>query len=392
MNEKNIEHYFTAVRIALTLIIVVNTVISCSLLTGASVRVLLLLALFTGSISLKEIVKKRAKKWFLLASVIIVCVILAICGTKTIMLGVLTALEIISFIRPSVLWYFTPLVMSLVNKDSDPSAHLTITLLLSIIYIQHDHIVEYYHKRTKEDDANEQMLKHDIGRKETEMKAELQRSLLTAENQVLEERALLSQTLHDKLGHNINGSVYQLEAVKLLMEKDPEKSKTMIQAVIDQLRTGMDEIRAILRNKRPEKHRLAAAQLENLCEDCRTKGIDAKLEKEGEMSLVPEKYLEIILDNCFEAVSNSLKYSGCSKILIKICVMNKFVRCSISDNGNGCTNVTDGMGISGMRRRVRQVNGILEINPEMGFMVNMILPLSSSEEGQNGKNQDNNSR
>ena len=176
------------------------------------------------------------------------------------------------------------------------------------------------------------------------------------------------------------------------MEKDPEKSKTMIQAVIDQLRTGMDEIRAILRNKRPEKHRLAAAQLENLCEDCRTKGIDAKLEKEGEMSLVPEKYLEIILDNCFEAVSNSLKYSGCSKILIKICVMNKFVRCSISDNGNGCTNVTDGMGISGMRRRVRQVNGILEINPEMGFMVNMILPLGSSEEGQNGKNQDNNSR
>ena len=137
----------------------------------------------------------------------------------------------------------------------------------------------------------------------------------------------------------------------------------------------MDEIRAILRKKRPEKHLLAAAQLEKLCEDCRAKGIAASLFTEGELSSVPENYLEIILDNSFEAVSNSLKYSGCTEIKINICVMNKFVRCSIADNGRGCAEVADGMGISGMRRRVRQVNGILEIEPDMGFKVNMLLPL-----------------
>lgn len=35
----------------------------------------------------------------------------------------------------------------------------------------------------------------------------------------------------------------------ILIEKEPETSKKMIQAVIDQLRGGMDEIRVILRKE-----------------------------------------------------------------------------------------------------------------------------------------------
>ena len=104
-------------------------------------------------------------------------------------------------------------------------------------------------------------------------------------------------------------------------------------------------------------------------------GVEADLQIEGELSGVPEKYLEIILDNAFEAVSNALKYAKCSKIEIKIHVMNKMLRCRIADNGVGCGEMIDGMGISGMRKRVRSVNGILDFETEMGFAVNMLLPL-----------------
>ena len=199
--------------------------------------------------------------------------------------------------------------------------------------------------------------------------------MLKTENQILEERASLSQTLHDKLGHSINGSIYQLEGVKVLMDKDPEKSKSMIQAVIDQLRTGMDEIRAILRKERPEKKELAMLQLYKLCEDCNDKGVETKLEVEGDTSLIPEPLWEVILDNSFEAVSNSMKYSKCSHIFIEIVVMNKMVRCSIRDDGKGAATFEDGMGISGMRRRVREASGNLDFETEVGFTVNMLLPL-----------------
>ena len=243
----------------LLMMILIHTILSCSLLTGASARVLLLLALLTGVLSAKEHFSRRKQVFFLTAAVILCCVIYYMCGKGTILLGILTGYEILEHIRPAPSWYPVPAALSLAARGDELSGCLIISLLLCVIYLQHDHVAEVYRKQMKEDILNEQSLKHDIDRREHAMKDELRKSLLAADNQVLEERTQLSQALHDKLGHNINGSIYQLEAVKVLMEKDPERSRAMIQAVIDQLRTGMDEIRAILRKKRPEKHLLAAA-------------------------------------------------------------------------------------------------------------------------------------
>ncbi|MBE5946070.1 MAG: sensor histidine kinase, partial [Lachnospiraceae bacterium] len=83
-----------------------------------------------------------------------------------------------------------------------------------------------------------------------------------------------------------------------------------------------------------------------------------------------------VLDNAYEAVSNAMKYARCTKIEIKIHVLNQMLRCSISDNGIGCKEIEDGMGISGMRRRVREVNGVLNFETEAGFTINMLLPIN----------------
>ena len=170
---------------------------------------------------------------------------------------------------------------------------------MAVFYIQNNYVVTGYQRRKKEDDLIEQQLKKDMARQETTAKSEIKQNMLAAENQMLEERASLAQTLHDKLGHNINGSIYQLEGVKVLMDSDPEKSKNMIQAVIDQLRTGMDEIRAILRKKRPEKKELALVQLHRLCEDCNNKGVETEFISEGDISQINDELWEVILDNSF---------------------------------------------------------------------------------------------
>lgn len=247
-------------------------------------------------------------------------------------------------------------------------------LLFMICYYQHDFVVRSYRKQTMEDTLLEQRLKKDMSQKEYETKALLQQNLLRSENQILEDRARLSQTLHDKLGHGINGSIYQLEAIKVLMKKDPEKSDAMIQAVIDQLRISMDEIRAILRKERPEKKELALLQLYKLCEDCNKKGVEAEVVTEGDVSLVPEKAWEVILDNAFEAMTNAMKYAKCNRISIKIVVLNQMIRCTITDDGKGCSEIKEGMGIAGMRRRVREAGGTISFETQPGFTVNMLLP------------------
>lgn len=375
MEERFRESYFVLLRIALLLILEIYIALSQTVLTGASVKVLLILALLIGLIAGKELVGRRIQILFLGAAGALVIFIIVTLGTAFTLLGIFLCYEMLTYFKPRLLWYFIPLGLACIPAAIETPIQLLITVFMGMIYCQHDFVVESYRTQTKEDTLAEQELKHSMSRREHEMQEAVQKGLLMAENQMLEERAELSQTLHDKLGHNINGSVYQLEAVKVLMEKEPETSRKMIQAVIDQLRGGMDEIREILRKERPKKYKLAILQLEKLCEDCRLKGVEAELITEGELKEIPEKYLEVILDNAYEAVSNSMKYAKCSKIEIRVHVLNQMVRCSISDNGVGCREVIDGMGISGMRKRVREVNGILDFETEAGFAINILLPL-----------------
>lgn len=386
MEERFREHYFVLLRIAMLFILEIYIVFSQSVLTGVSGKVLLLSALFISAIAGKELVERRLQIVFLGIAGVLLFTILFMYGAAFTLIGVFLCYEILAYFKPRMFWYFIPCIFTFVLGVTGRPAQLMIAVLMGIVYFQHDFIVESYRKQTEEDTAAEQKLKHSMSRREHEMQKEVRRNLLLAENQILEERTELSQTLHDKLGHNINGSVYQLEAVKVLMDREPETSKKMIQAVIDQLRGGMDEIRAILRNERPRKYKLAVLQLEKLCEDCRARGVDAELITEGDLNGIPENYLEVILDNAYEAVSNSMKYAKCSKITIRVHVLNQMIRCSIADDGVGCKEVVDGMGISGMRKRMREMNGILDFETEAGFKINMLLPLKAiggTEYGQN---------
>jgi len=69
MNDHFRNQYFTALRTVLLLMILIYTILSSPLLTGASVWMLLLLALFTGVLSFKELVSRRLRKVFLAVAV-----------------------------------------------------------------------------------------------------------------------------------------------------------------------------------------------------------------------------------------------------------------------------------------------------------------------------------
>ena len=390
MGEQLKKNYFMIVRIILMLSFGIGGYLNMEkAATGVSVLILLLIAFFIAAMSLLATNEKnpeydnsrsdKSKNIIGLISLLtaagLFTAMMLIGGKSFILLGFYLIYEAFIFFKVPVYFFFLPLGLVFVETPIGFLAQFLILSMMTGCYIQQEFVVSSYRKQIQEETILEQGLKRDMETREQATKAELKRNMLAASNQILEERSNLAQALHDKLGHNINGSIYQLEAIKLLMDKDPEKSKQMTQAVIDQLRTGMDEIRAILRKERPEKKDLALLQIYKLCEDCNRKGVETNLEIEGDVTQITERLWEVILDNAFEAVSNSMKYARCKNILIKINILNKFVRCSITDDGVGCEKIKDGMGISGMRNRVRGVNGTLDFASEAGFSVNMLLPL-----------------
>ncbi len=254
--------------------------------------------------------------------------------------------------------------------------YLIYGIFITIIYFQNFFVIERYKKYMEDFERKENQLKDSISSRDSIYKEQLDKSSLAFENRMLEEKSRLSQALHDKLGHSINGSIYQLEACKVLMDNNPEESRKIMQAVINNLRTSMNEIRMILRREKPDKKPRAYLQMKQLCSDCKDKyNIDAEFEIKGEDKTIPEPLWEVILDNTLEAVTNSLKYAHCTKISIEIIILHKVIRCSIKDNGIGCDTIKEGMGLQGIKNRTRKANGFVDISCKEGFHINMIFPL-----------------
>ncbi len=369
------ENYYILLRMILMLICLLYGLSETVTQTGVPFGILLLVACCLSLMTLKELAEGRKRIPILAGAVLVNAALLSLSGSGFALLACFLGFELLSCFHCGIPFYF--LMYFLIPVDTamgNLTEFLVVTLLIGF-YLQHEFVVAGYEKAVREDTILQQGLKREYEFRESAAQAELQKNMVQAENRVLSERSALSQTLHDKLGHSINGSVYQLEAAKVLLDRDPQKSAGMIQSVIDQLRGGMDEIRAILRKQRPEKKKMALLQLYELCADCSKKGVEAELTTEGNLSAVSDALWEIILDNIFEAVTNSMKYAKCKRIDIRILVMNEMVRCKISDDGIGCDTIRDGMGISGMRQRVRNAGGTISFESEAGFGINMLLPL-----------------
>ena len=371
--EKN---YFAGVKFGYALLMTVCIIMN---IEGRQINyapTFIMAAVCASIMSIYETVKYR--KILLAAEFAVVLGGMYFCGNEFIVLLPVVISDAISeFQLPKYTW-LSPLLCVILAQDK--FMYLLLCLLTAIIYYQHYGMILKYRKSADDYELQELQLKDSIYNNAQEFKSEIRRTNLHYENVMLQDKAKLSQELHDKLGHRINGSIYQLEACRAIASSSPEKTDEILSRVIDSLRTGMDEIRALLRREKPDGKRLAMLQLIALCEDCRKQyGIDAELDIKGDSGRIDEQIWGVLFNNCCEAVTNALKYSKCSKIRIEINVLNKLLRCCISDNGCGCESISDGMGIQGMKRRVCGLGGTIDIDGSSGFKINMLIPIETRE-------------
>lgn len=192
----------------------------------------------------------------------------------------------------------------------------------------------------------------------------------------LEERNKLSQEIHDKIGHAMSGSIIQLEAAKLFLNRDNKRSEEIIERVIGILRSGTESIRASLKNIKPPQDQIGINRLKILLEEFSVNNnIKTTLVHSGNLEIVSIVQWKIICDNVSEALTNALKYSKASLISINIQVLPKFIKAEIKDNGVGSNNIKKSLGIIGMEERCSSVGGKLIVDGSKGFSVINLLPV-----------------
>jgi signal transduction histidine kinase len=377
------KNFFLLIKMIYLLIVLVGTVIKRE--NGATFQTFYLLfsACFFASSVFYELVPHTYRWIALLGEGISVFVSLLTGFDSAIYFGPVVLLDLIVLAGlPVYCCLFNFLVGAAFAKrlPADPFKLIVASIALGVIYYQQYGIIAGYQREIRENNDQESRLKENMKSAKHRHEMQMKQSRLEYENQMLTQKAEISQALHDKLGHNVNGSIYQLEACKAIMDTQPDQSKAILQMVIEHLRGSMDEIRLILRRERPRKGQMSIIQLQSLCEDCKEKyQIEAELTITGEESRINDTLWEVILDNTYEAVSNALKYADCRKIKIQLLILNEIVRCTIQDDGKGCSSIVEGMGLTGMKQRVRAVRGVFDVESNQGFKINMILPLEKTK-------------
>lgn len=378
MSENLREHYFTFLKLILCLALIILELFDAGHISGAPILALLILAFFIGAITAFDFLNPKKRVFLLIMEGVLVFILWHFFNHGFIILLSISLLDAVSARAKAeqyACYLFAYLPLFLLKEEIFGRYLLAVTLLM-VIYFQNRIVIRSYQNQLLKEELAEEKLKRSLNRNQIEFLETIRKNRMDWEHQMLNEKAQLSQALHDKLGHSINGSLYQLEACRLLVTKEPDKSKQILDKVIGNLRSSMDEIRLLLRQEKPHKHKLALLSLKDLCADCKENyNIDARLEMKGDIMLIPDSLWEIILDNTFEAFSNALKYAKCTEITLNISVFNKVVRCSVRDNGIGAKLFEDGMGIAGMRSRMRRINGVLDFESRGGFEVNMIMPM-----------------
>jgi|GEM_PF-286567 len=221
--------------------------------------------------------------------------------------------------------------------------------------------------------------------------ADLQHSrqrLVTARE---EERRRLRRDLHDGLGPNLASQGLKLAAVKQLLEKDPSSAISLLDQVMAQNQSTVEEIRRLVYGLRPpalDELGLVAAIRDHIA------GMDGKSSLQVEITEPPEDLpplsaaVEVAAYRIvLEALTNVIRHAQAKHCTIRFSTKqngsNEILQVEIQDDGCGMPVARRaGVGLRSMRERAEEVGGtcLVESIEGRGTSVRVQLPLINEAE------------
>jgi signal transduction histidine kinase len=187
----------------------------------------------------------------------------------------------------------------------------------------------------------------------------------------LEERHAVAGKLHDQLGHMVAGSLFQLEAARVVLGDDTERAASMISNTERVLKEGMESIRHHLHTLDPGTDEIGVGRLERLVyEFDERSSIRAGLGLAGPVDVIPAAVWEAVHDNVTEALTNCARHSNATTVDVSLEVFPGVIKLQVRDNGHPSSSpVRHGMGLRGIDERTAQTGGILTVDSSNGFSV-----------------------
>ncbi len=245
---------------------------------------------------------------------------------------------------------------------------LFFSLLFAII------LWSYYQKNKKLSQQREINYKQELKEMNQQQQLNSAKAILIGEEN---ERKRVAQDLHDGLGGILAG-------IKMNLSKIADKGNSTNQT-LEQVQSKIDyslvELRRIARNMMPESLLKFGINtgLKDLCELYRTPGTHIEYESFQIEEDIPQQVQLTIYRIIQELLSNAIKHSNASLVLVQCSQNQNRLFITVEDNGNGFDTENNGfcsgMGLDNIKNRVSYLDGQMEINsvPNEGTIINIEL-------------------
>lgn len=192
---------------------------------------------------------------------------------------------------------------------------------------------------------------------------------------VLAERTRLAQELHDTVEQTLTGLALQLDTSVKLYAQNPADALDHLELARKLMFRSQTEVRQSvwdLRRLVQERFDLPSALLETARQIAGDTKIHIDLETKGQMRELPEVIEENFLRITHEALTNVIKHSRATSVIIQLEFGPQQVVLRIQDNGQGfdpnnAVGRREGhFGLLGILERVKRLNGQFDLNSAAG--------------------------
>lgn len=181
-----------------------------------------------------------------------------------------------------------------------------------------------------------------------------------------EERTRIAQDLHDDIGARLLTLMYQAP--------NPD--------IEDYIRHTLQDLKTLTRGLATQNHRLSDAAGEWKADMSQRLALahcdlqwQLEYDQDIELTMVQWSAMTRILR---ELVSNAIAHARASRVVVSIALFDDQLNLSVSDNGNGSAPATwpHGLGLGGVRKRVKQLSGTVEwlANEPKGIVCRVHVP------------------
>ena len=194
---------------------------------------------------------------------------------------------------------------------------------------------------------------------------------ILAESHRMAERARIARDLHDVLGHDLTALTLNLEVASHLVTGQPRAS---VEAARERARDLLGKVRDAVRTLRSGEGIRLDAAIAALAEGIPRPKIHVRFAED--LPLGDPASAQILLRCAQEIITNAVRHSQAENLWLEFVANAGSIEIQARDDGRGSDGAAAGSGLTGMRERLEERGGRLDVRsePGRGFEVLAVLP------------------